>query len=207
MMLNGFSAKLFTAPLSLLSAVQAVLVAARNHQIATIGRSTTFGVGGLISNPSADRNRVCIADGGEIHGTLKVFPASGIIRIGVNCFVGPGGRIWSGNRVVVGDNVLISHDVEIHDSNAHPLSAAARRGQNKSSPWVKSLADIDVETAPVEIGNDVWIGFRSVILKGVTIGDGAVVAANTLVTADVEPWTLVGGNPMRVIRKLEEPSC
>lgn len=51
------------------------------------------------------------------------------------------------------------------------------------------------------IGNDVWIGFGATILGGVTIGDGAVIAANSLVTKDVPPYTIVGGNPAREIRK------
>ena len=51
------------------------------------------------------------------------------------------------------------------------------------------------------IGNDVWIGYRSVILPGITIGDGAVIGACSLVTSDVEPYTIVGGNPAKKIRK------
>lgn len=54
---------------------------------------------------------------------------------------------------------------------------------------------------PIVIGNHVWIGERATILKGVTIGDGAIVAANAVVTKDVEPNTLVGGVPARVIRR------
>ena len=51
------------------------------------------------------------------------------------------------------------------------------------------------------IGHDVWFGNSSVIMPGVTIGDGAIIAAHSVVTKDVEPYTIVGGNPARVIRK------
>jgi galactoside O-acetyltransferase len=53
------------------------------------------------------------------------------------------------------------------------------------------------------IGNKAWLGFDSAILKGVRIGEGAVVGAKSVVTKDVEPWTVVAGNPARVIRTLE----
>lgn len=56
---------------------------------------------------------------------------------------------------------------------------------------------------PITIGNDVWIGACSIILKGVTIGDGAVVAAGSVVTKDVEPYTIVGGNPAKFIKNRE----
>lgn len=56
------------------------------------------------------------------------------------------------------------------------------------------------ESAPVTIGNDVWIGARAVILDGVTIGDGAIVAAGAVVHADVPPYAIVGGVPARIIR-------
>ena len=53
----------------------------------------------------------------------------------------------------------------------------------------------------VIIGNDVWIGHESTIMSGVKIGDGAVIAANSVVVKDVEPYTIVGGNPAKVIKK------
>lgn len=57
--------------------------------------------------------------------------------------------------------------------------------------------------APITIGNNVWIGSNAVILSGVTIGDWAVVAAGAVVSKDVEPYTVVGGIPARVIRKVD----
>ena len=56
------------------------------------------------------------------------------------------------------------------------------------------------EIKEVKIGNDVWIGARSIILPGVTIGDGAVIAAGSIVTKDVESYAVVGGNPAKIIK-------
>ena len=58
--------------------------------------------------------------------------------------------------------------------------------------------------APIHIGKNVWIGANATILAGVTIGDGAVVAAGAVVTKDVEPNTIVGGIPAKIIKKIEE---
>ena len=62
-----------------------------------------------------------------------------------------------------------------------------------------------VKIAPVRIGDKAWIGFNAIILKGVTVGEGAIVAAGAVVTKDVPPYTIVAGNPARVIRTLSEP--
>jgi len=61
-----------------------------------------------------------------------------------------------------------------------------------------------VATAPVKISNKAWIGVRAIVLKGVTIGEGAVVGAGSIVTSDVPPWTIVAGNPARIIRPLTD---
>ncbi len=61
---------------------------------------------------------------------------------------------------------------------------------------------MEERTAPVSIGNDVWIGCRSIVLKGVSIGDGAIVAAGSVVTKDVPAYTLVAGNPAQIKKKV-----
>lgn len=58
-----------------------------------------------------------------------------------------------------------------------------------------------ISNGDVVIGNDVWVGYESTIMSGIKIGDGAVIAANAVVTKDVDPYTIVGGNPAKIIRK------
>lgn len=86
--------------------------------------------------------------------------------------------------VSIGENVHISENVVIRDSDNHSV-----------------LYDGYVQAAPIIIGNNVWIGLNSTILKGVTIGDGAVIAAGSVVTKDVPPKALVAGVPARVIKE------
>ena len=91
-------------------------------------------------------------------------------------------------EIRIGHNCLIGPDVGIYTAG-HRLEPEGRV--------------LDVYGLPVTIGNDVWIGGHSTILPGVTIGDGAVVAAGSVVTKDVAPRTLVGGNPARLIKNID----
>jgi maltose O-acetyltransferase len=66
--------------------------------------------------------------------------------------------------------------------------------------------DYQTNAAPVEIGRSVFIGARAIVLKGVTIGDGAVIGAGAVVTRDVEPGSIVAGNPARAVSKSSSPT-
>lgn len=104
------------------------------------------------------------------------------LRIGSHTRLGDRTEIHCGHAVSIGKGCAISWDVVILDRDYHTL-------------------DADLEDCrPVQIGDRVWIGCRALVLKGVTIGSGAVVAAGSVVTADVPAGALVGGNPARVIR-------
>lgn len=98
-----------------------------------------------------------------------------------------------GERVEIGDDCLIADRVFIADSNGHPTDPVSRRLKHKVCPE---------EIRPVKIGNNVWIGYQSVILRGVTIGDNSIVGANSVVTKDVPPDTIVAGNPAVIVRTL-----
>jgi acetyltransferase-like isoleucine patch superfamily enzyme len=64
--------------------------------------------------------------------------------------------------------------------------------------------NIEIGASPIIIEDDAWIGFNSIILKGVTIGKGSIVGAGSVVTKSVPPWTIVGGNPAKIIREIPE---
>ena len=96
---------------------------------------------------------------------------------------------------------MLSWGCTVTDHDSHSLNYDER-----AADVVEYLAGrkdwTNVPIAPVSIGDKVWMGFNCSVLKGVTIGEGAVVAANSNVTKDVPPWTLVAGNPARIIRTL-----
>ncbi len=99
-----------------------------------------------------------------------------------NSFINSDAKIRCHKSITIGDDCAISHDFTIMDSNAHYLD-----GDNK--------------TKPVVIKDHVWIGTRVTILSGVTVGDGAVIAAGSIVTKDVPAHSLVGGNPAKVLKE------
>ncbi len=110
-----------------------------------------------------------------------LFPGSQLF-LGKNSFCNCDCKIRCHKQISIGDSCAISHDVTIMDSDAHELNGIR-------------------EAIPIHIGNHVWIGTRSTILKGVHVGDGAVIAAGSLVTHDVPAGALVGGVPARVIKE------
>ena len=111
---------------------------------------------------------------------------------------------WNGDRLIIGKFCQIAAGVEFVMNGAnHQMNAVSTfpfftlEGWNASAPQ-KSDMPLKGDTV---IGNDVWIGQNATIMPGVHIGDGAIIGANSLVSKDVEPYTIVAGNPIRIIRK------
>ena len=111
---------------------------------------------------------------------------------------------WNGDRLIIGKFCQIAAGVEFVMNGAnHQMNAVSTfpfftlEGWNASAPQ-KSDMPLKGDTV---IGNDVWIGQNATIMPGVHIGDGAIIGTNSLVSKDVEPYTIVAGNPIRVIRK------
>lgn len=107
------------------------------------------------------------------------------LTIGRDCAIGDRTEIHCGERITIEDNVLISWDCNILDRDYHSTDGSEER------------------TAPVHIGKGAWIGCRAIILKGVTIGEGAIISAGAVVTKDVPPYTLAAGNPAQLKKKVE----
>ncbi|WP_129715182.1 DapH/DapD/GlmU-related protein [Pedobacter sp. SYP-B3415] len=164
----------------------------------------TFWDGARVHNVRNDRSSIVIGKGTFISGELKTLHYGGQISIGDNCFIGPSSKVWSGERISIGNNVLIAHQVHIIDTTSHEIDH-----QERAASFVRYIPNGgnylekgNVQTAPIRIEDHVWISFNCIILKGVTIGEGAIIAAGSVVTKDVEPFTLVGGNPAKPIKRL-----
>jgi acetyltransferase-like isoleucine patch superfamily enzyme len=137
-------------------------------------------------------------------GECQVFYPSGRIRIGAYCYLGDHSRIWSAVGITVGNHVLVSHGVNIHDHDAHPVSATERHRQAKEI-FSGCATNMDgVGMAPIVIEDDVWIGFNAIILKGVKIGRGAIIGAAAVITKDVPPYAIMVGNPARQVGTARE---
>jgi acetyltransferase-like isoleucine patch superfamily enzyme len=161
----------------------------------------------VIDNLLGDPRAILIGAHTHVRGQLLTFWNEGSIRIGEWGYIGEGTRIWSQASITIGDHVLIAHAVDIHDTNSHPIDWKERRLDGQSILSGRGYrTPTQTISAPVIIEDDVWIGFKAIILKGVHIGRGAIVAAGAVVTKDVMAWTVVAGNPAIVIDKLQPAS-
>jgi acetyltransferase-like isoleucine patch superfamily enzyme len=145
-----------------------------------------------------DRDAVQIGSQSLFMGEINVISAGAKVSIGDWCFVGPNAKLWAMESIQIGNRVFISHGVQVFDNNSHSLSAGERHERYRElRSRGRHLTPEQVVHRPIRIEDDVWIGFNSAILKGVTIGRGAVVGASSVITHDVAPFTVVVGNPAR----------
>lgn len=119
------------------------------------------------------------------------------IYFGNNCEVNMNCTFLDDSRIVIGDNALIAPNVQIYTA-FHPTNAADRFGPQKEDG---SFAFCKTQTAPVIIGNNVWIGGGAILLPGVHIGNNVVIGAGSVVTRDIPDNTVACGNPCRVVRE------
>ncbi|NLV17561.1 MAG: acyltransferase [Syntrophomonadaceae bacterium] len=138
---------------------------------------------------SKDSNsRIFVGNGVIIDRDVKLWLSRGSsLYIGDNSYLANGALILSQQEVRIGKDCSISWHTLIMDSSSYQI------GYGDEEP--------EIRVAPVLIGDHVWIGCRAVILKGVSVGDGAVVANNAVVTRDVPPGVMVAGNPAHVVRE------
>lgn len=126
------------------------------------------------------------------------------ISIGNNVFIGSNTVIDCSMKVVIDDDALVSYQCLLLDSNNHSNDASERRND---LPTVMKGQPYDwtaVPSKPIHVCRGAWIGARSIILKGVTVGEGSIVGAGSVVTKDVPPYTVVAGNPARVVKLLPQ---
>ena len=154
------------------------------HKSATIFSTST------VINDSRQPSQIIIGAHTWICGQLLVFP-KGKIEIGEYGFFGEHSKIWSASQIKIGNRVFISHNVNIHDNNAHAIDAEERHREFKQRQISGKFDQADLNSKPIIIEDDVWIGFNVTILKGVTIGKGAIIGACSVITKDVPPFTIV----------------
>lgn len=169
------------------------------------GNGFTFYPESVVSNMQKNPSQIFIGSNTHVRGTLLIFKYGGKITLGNNCYVGESTKIWSGDEVKIGNDVLIAHNVNIIDTQAHETNSKERSQRYLELLEKKDLWDDKgtIITKPIVIMDKVWINFNSIILKGVTIGEGAIIAAGSVVTKDVAPYTLVAGNPARFVKNVD----
>lgn len=127
----------------------------------------------------------------NMHSPVKLLADghNSLISIGRNTRI-HGSCIHAYHSITIGENCLIAGNCQIFDGSGHDLAFDDPSRRIYTTGGSK----------PIKISDNVWIGGNSIVLPGVNIGEGAVIAAGSVVVKDVEPYTLVGGNPARIIR-------
>ena len=132
-------------------------------------------------------NATLVSSGFSMYeGAAIVVLDGGRLVLGRNSYMNES-LIQCASSITIGENCAIAGDVLIQDTDFHPM--LDENGNEKTY------------TKPITIGNHVWICTKATILKGVTVGDGAIIAAGTVVTKNVPAHALVGGNPARIIKE------
>jgi thioesterase domain-containing protein/acetyltransferase-like isoleucine patch superfamily enzyme/acyl carrier protein len=186
--------------------LKALAAERRFRKLVTAPDDLTVGEHGQIVNLSGDPSRVqfghhCIIDGFINVQSLAYFSMGSYSGISTNV------RIDCSGYVEIGDGCTIAQDVYIIDGLHHPLMANARIEHGIelfSGDHIVDAYSPGTEVSFVRIEDLVWIGLRAIVLSGVTIGRGSVIAAGAVVSQDVPPFSVVAGNPGKVIGRLPE---
>lgn len=164
------------------------------------GKALFFKTSKIVFKQGASKKNFIIKSNARIYGELSAC-LNGIIEIGTYTHIGPGTKILCVNSVKIGNYTTIAPNVKIIDNNNHPINPLDRKIMSVVPPGAKEKSWLYSENKPIFIGDLVWIGENSYILKGVTIGDNSIVAANSVVTKNVPANSMVAGNPAKVVKE------
>jgi acetyltransferase-like isoleucine patch superfamily enzyme len=204
--MNSFLQKIFfrIIPVEVIEHSLAELKIRRCKEAVTIGEKSRFYEEAKVVNLRRDNSCIVIGEGTHIRGELVTFAFGGQIHIGSNTYIGEGSIIRSAEKISIGDNVLISHNCNIIDTDSHEMNYLERASGFKNIVTKgHSKEQGSILCKPIHIADYAWISYNVSILKGVTIGRGAIVGAGSIVTKDVPEFTIVAGNPAKIIRKVE----
>lgn len=157
-----------------------------------------------IRNIGGDNSFISVGPNSIIQAELLTFAHGGRIDVGQWCYVGEYSRIWSAASITIGDRVLIAHSVNIFDNLTHPIRAADRHAQFLKIAQSGHPRKLTLGEKPVRIEDDAWVGAGAFVLRGVTIGQGAIVAAGAVVTSDIPAYCIAAGNPASIVRELSD---
>jgi len=161
------------------------------HKISQEALKLTAELNGHYHTPEEIQELFSLLIGRQVDKTFAMFPpfytdCGKNISVGKNVFINSGCRFQDQGGIIIGDGVLIGHNVVLATLN-HDINPRKRS---------------NLHPAPIVVGKNVWIGANATVVPGVTIDDGAIIAAGAVVTKDVPPNVIMGGVPAKIIKKI-----
>ncbi len=150
-----------------------------------------------------------------VGGNFIFESSEGLVTLGERVFFGASNVICR-SRIELESDIFVAWGCYLYDHNSHSLDYRERRKdlqrqladfRSGNPNFIASKDWSVVQSEPIVVKSDAWLGMHATILKGVTIGEGAVVGAGSVVTRDVEPWSVVGGNPAKTLKKISPDLC
>ncbi len=157
------------------------------------------------------KNKVTIGNDCMLNCNFIFESDKGEIEIGDRVFINSGTNIISRSKIKIGNDVTVAWDCTFYDHNSHSLDWRERqkdleqqiKDYKLSKNFIQNKNWDVVKSRPIIICDKVWIGFGCTILNGVTIGEGAIIGAKSVVRDNIPPWTIVTGNPAKPIKTLK----
>lgn len=164
-----------------------------------------------LRNPQVGHIYLEVDDNSIVDGNFVFESQGGKIAIGQNVEIAGGTTLISIQEITIEDDVVVGWGSLLYDHNSHPIEYEARirdvkiefQNHKMSRPALENKNWDVVSSKPIVIKKGAWLGCGVTIMKGVTIGEGAIIAAKSVVVRDVEPYTVVGGNPAKFIKRLD----
>jgi galactoside O-acetyltransferase len=164
-----------------------------------------------LRNPVREKKYLKLGNDCMINCSFVFESEDGEVSIGDRVFLG-GGTVICRSRIEFGNDIFVAWGGYFYDHDSHSLDYRQRHldmsrqleDYRSGRNFILNKDWSDVASKPIVIQDNVWIGMHCIILKGITIGEGAIVGAGSIVTKDVEPWTVVAGNPAKIIKQLPE---
>lgn len=168
-----------------------------------LGKGVTFGSDFGLKLHGTARPQLEVGDRSHLAGRFVV-RGEGSIRIGRDCHFHENSYFGALRAIRIGDSVFAAEGIFVVDNNNHPVAPESRRAMTLTPMggplWLWTAPGVDA--APVTIEDNVWIGRNSSVLKGVKIGEGGIVALGAVVTKSVPQFSVVAGNPARIVKSL-----
>lgn len=175
-----------------------------------IGKSHLFeGFSLILYNPIAHKKYLYVGNDTVLDCKVIFESNIGVVRIGDRTYIGDSSIICR-SEIIFEENVFVAWGCYFYDHNSHSIDYRERerditqqlKDLRNGELFIKNKNWDAVDSKAIKVCSNAWIGMNSIVLKGVTIGEGAIVAAGSVVTKDVAPWTIVGGNPAVFIKEI-----